>query len=100
MYARTAYLEDPDVREVVVTDHCLARFRSRGPYRKAGGEEALAAVVAVLQDECHVARIPPSWAMGGRGARRWAASRDLAFPLEPSGEPGRWVATTVLRRGR
>ena len=100
MFARVARMDSGEVMEVVITDHCLLRFRARGPYREAGGDAALAAVVRVLEDDCHVMRLPPGWAVSDRGAPMWAASATLAFPLERSGEAGRWVATTCLRKER
>jgi hypothetical protein len=43
---------------------------------------------------------PPAWAVSDRPARLWAIAGDLAFPLSPTAEPGRWLAVTCLRRGQ
>jgi hypothetical protein len=53
--------------------------------------------VAVLED-ADVSRWPPAWAVSDRHTELWAVSGELAFPLQPSGSPGRYVALTCLGR--
>ena len=44
---------------------------------------------------------PPAWAAAANDATGlWAATADLAFPLERTPTPGRYVATTCLSRPR
>jgi hypothetical protein len=51
----------------------------------------------VLED-ADVTRWPPAWAVSDRHTELWAVSGELAFPLQPSGSPGRFVALTCLGR--
>ena len=47
--------------------------------------------MAALRD-ADVSRWPPAWAVNDRYTELWAVNGELAFPLEPSGAPGRFVA--------
>ena len=53
--------------------------------------------MATLRD-ADVSRWPPAWAVNDRYTELWAVNGELAFPLERSGAPGRFVATTCLSR--
>jgi hypothetical protein len=90
-------LDHADVRECVVSAHCVERFRRRMPVREPGGEQVAAALRAALE-EAHVMRWPPAWAVSDRPAPWWAVNGDLAFPLAPTAVAGRWLAVTCLRR--
>jgi hypothetical protein len=92
-----AKLEHPDVREIVPSHHCLVRFRQRRPFRELGTDAVTDALIAVLED-CHVSGWPPAWAQNDRRPALWAATADLAFPLERTPVRGRWLATTCLSR--
>jgi hypothetical protein len=94
---RVAYLHDPDVREVVPSHHCVVRFRQRRPVSERGVVAVADALIAALED-AHVTRWPPAWAVSDRHTELWAVSGSLAFPLQPSGAPGRYVALTCLGR--
>jgi len=94
---RVARLEHPEVREIVPSHHCVVRFRQRRPVRERGGEAVADALIAALEDS-HVTRWPPAWAVGDQRTDLWAVSGELAFPLEQSGSPHRYVATTCLSR--
>jgi hypothetical protein len=94
---RVARFEHPEVREVAPSHHCVLRFRQRRPVRERGAEAVAAALIAVLED-ADISRWPPAWALSDRRTALWAVSGELAFPLEPGGAPGRWVATTCLAR--
>lgn len=86
------------MHEIVPSAHCVQRFRQRMPIRRPGIAEVASALLAVLED-CDVSAWPPGWVSTDVPAPMWAATPDLAFPLQRSGTPGRWVATTCLRRG-
>ena len=77
--------------------HCVVRFRQRRPVRERGGEAVADALIAVLEDS-HVTRWPPAWAVSEVRTDLWAVNGELAFPLERSDRPGRYVATTCLSR--
>jgi len=94
---RVARLDHPDVREIVPSHHAVVRFRQRRPVRERGGEAVADALIAVLEDS-HVTRWPPAWAVSDQRTELWAVNGELAFPLERSGSPGRYVATTCLSR--
>jgi hypothetical protein len=94
---RVAYLDHPEVREVVPSHHCVVRFRQRRPVRERGMAAVAEALMAALRD-ADVSRWPPAWAVNDRYTELWAVNGELAFPLEPSGAPGRFVATTCLAR--
>jgi hypothetical protein len=96
---RVAQLDQPEVHEIVPSHHCVVRFRQRRPVRERGGAAVVEALVDVLGD-ADVTRWPPAWAVGDRRTELWAVNGELAFPLEPSGTPGRFVAVTCLERGR
>jgi hypothetical protein len=94
---RVARLDHPEVREVVPSHHCVVRFRQRRPVRERGSEAVVDALIAVLAD-ADVTRWPPGWAINDRDTELWAVNGELAFPLERSAAPGRYVATTCLAR--
>jgi len=94
---RVAQLDHPQVREVVPSHHCVLRFRQRRPVRERGGEAVADTLISVLED-AHVTSWPPAWAIGDRRTELWAVNGELAFPLERSGNAGRYVATTCLAR--
>lgn len=97
MLTPVAYLEHDEVQEIVASAHCIARYRQRMPIRTPGAAEVVEGVVAALTD-ADVSRWPPAWAHAGTPAAWWAVSGDLAFPLQPTDRPGRWLAITCLRR--
>ena len=92
-----AYLDHPEVREIAPSHHCVVRFRQRRPVRERGTAAVAEALMAALRD-ADVSRWPPAWAVNDRYTELWAVNGELAFPLEPSGAPGRFVATTCLTR--
>ncbi|MGZ5338442.1 MAG: hypothetical protein ACXWEE_02415 [Thermoleophilaceae bacterium] len=94
---RVAQVDHPEVREIVPSHHCVVRFRQRRPVRERGSEAVAEALMAALRD-ADVSRWPPAWAVNDRYTELWAVNGELAFPLEPSGAPGRFVATTCLSR--
>ena len=96
---RVARVEHPEVREIVPSHHCVLRFRQRRPVRKRGTEAVADALIAALES-CDVSGWPPAWAVGDRTTALWAATGDLAFPLERTPTPGRYLATTCLSRPR
>lgn len=97
MFVRAARVDHPEVHEIVPSAHCVHRFRERMPVREPGIDEVERALLEALEG-ADVSGWPPAWAVGDRPARMWAVNGDVAFPLEPSGQAGRWVAVTCLRR--
>jgi hypothetical protein len=97
MLAPVARLEHAEVHEVVVSAHCIERFRQRMPIRTPGAQQVLDGVVDALE-QADVTRWPPAWAVSDTAAEWWAVSGDLAFPLARANRPGRWLAITCLRR--
>ena len=96
---RAARLDHPEVREIVPSHHCLVRFRERRPFRELGTDAVMDALIAALEDS-DVSGWPPAWVAGDRKAGLWAATGELAFPLERTPTPGRYVATTCLSKPR
>jgi hypothetical protein len=94
---RVARLGHPEVREVVPSHHCVVRFRQRRPVRERGAAAVADALIEVLE-HADVSRWPPAWAVSDRQTELWAVNGELAFPLGPSGSPGRYVALTCLGR--
>lgn len=94
---RFARHDHPEVREIAPSHHCVVRFRQRRPVRERGAEAVAEALVAVLEG-ADISRWPPAWAVSDRRTELWAVNGALAFPLEPGGAPGRFVATTCLAR--
>ena len=92
---RVAQVDHPEVREIVPSHHFVVRFRQRRPVRERGSEAVAEALMAALRN-ADVSRWPPAWAVNDRHTELWAVNGELAFPLEPSGAPGRFVATTCL----
>ncbi|MBA2630951.1 MAG: hypothetical protein H0U84_08010 [Thermoleophilaceae bacterium] len=96
---RVARLDHPEVREVVASHHCVLRFRQRRPVRERGAEAVADALIEALEHS-DVSGWPPAWALSDRAIGLWAVAADLAFPLERTDVPGRWLATTCLSRPR
>lgn len=95
-----AHTEHDRAREIVASAHCVQRFRQRMPIREPGGDVVAFALRAALE-EADVSAWPPAWAMSDRPAELWAVTAELAFPLAPTDQPGRWLAVTCLpRNGR
>ena len=94
---RVARLDHPEVREIVPSHHSGVRFRQRRAGREGGAAAVAEALMEVLRD-ADVSRWPPAWAVSDRHTDLWAVSGELAFPLQPAGSPGRFVALTCLGR--
>jgi hypothetical protein len=94
---RVARIDHPEVREIAPSHHCVLRFRQRFPIRTPGGEVVADALIATLED-ADVSGWPPAWAVKDRQTELWAVAGDLAFPLQRTTTPGRWLATTCLAR--
>ncbi len=86
-------VDHPEVSAIQPTWHCLLRFRQRAQ-PAAGAEAAVEALRATLA-EATVDVWPPPWA-AGQDAPRWAVAGRFAFPLQPSGADGAWLAVTCL----
>lgn len=97
MYVGVAHTEHPEAREIVPSAHCIQRFRQRMPVREPGVEEVAVALIAALES-CDVSAWAPGWAVSDKPAPLWAATADMAFPLAPTPQKGRWLAVTCLRR--
>lgn len=97
MLRRTARTGHPVAREIVPSDHCVVRFRQRSPIREPGSEVVMDALIEALE-AADISSWPPAWAVSDTPAELWAATPDLAFPLTRTGEDGRWLAVTCLRR--
>lgn len=99
MYIGVAHTDHPEAREIVPSTHCIQRFRQRMPVREPGVDEVAVALLAVLSD-ADVSAWPPGWAVSDNPAKLWAVSGDVAFPLAPTLQAGRWLAVTCLSRPR
>lgn len=97
MITGVARNESPEAPEIVPSDHCVRRFRQRLPLPHPGVQVALDGLLQALAD-ADVTRWPPGWAVTDRPTELWAIAGDLAFPLAPTGTPGRWLALTCLKR--
>lgn len=97
MLTGTARTGDPLAPEIVPSDHCVTRYRERSPVRAAGLQVVLDALIETLE-ACVIVRSPPAWAVTDRPTELWAITSDLAFPLAATPDPGRYLATTCLRR--
>jgi hypothetical protein len=97
MLTGTARTGDPLAPEIVPSDHCVARFRERSPVRAAGLDAVLGSLIETLES-CVIVRSPPAWAVSDRPTPLWAITADMAFPLAATPDPGRYIATTCLRR--
>lgn len=97
MLTGTARTGDPQAPEIVPSDHCVARYRERMPIRTPGLDEVIDALLATLEASV-ITRWPPAWAISDRSTALWAVTSDLAFPLAKTPDPGRFLATTCLRR--
>jgi hypothetical protein len=91
--------DHPEVSEVIATDHCVLRFRRRGGIRTAG-LDAVGEALQEVFEEADLTRWAPAWVDTSRRTPMWALYENLAFPLAPAAEPGSWLATTCLVRGR
>ena len=91
--------DHPEVAEVIASDHCVLRFRRRSRIR-AAGLDAVGVALQEVFDEADLTRWAPTWVDTDRRTPMWALYQDLAFPLAPAAEPGAWLATTCLARGR
>ena len=87
------------MREIVPSHHCVVRFRQRRPVSERGAEAVAEALVAALQN-ADVTRWAPSWTVSDRQTELWAVNGGLAFPLQRTDRPGRWLAVTCLSRQR
>ena len=97
MVQRVAYLDHPEVREIVPSHHCVIRFRQRRPVNERGATAVAEALVAALED-ADVTRWPPAWTVSDRHTELWAVTGALAFPLQRTDRAGRWLAVTCLSR--
>jgi hypothetical protein len=97
MFVEAVHTEHPRAREIVPSDHCIARFRQRMPIREPGADVVVEALRAALE-RADISSWPPAWAVSDRPVELWAATADLAFPLAPTSSPGRWLALTCLSR--
>jgi hypothetical protein len=97
MMQRVARPRHPEVLEIAPSHHCVVRFRQRRPVNERGADVVAEALIEVLE-EADISRWPPAWALSERPTELWAVNDGLAFPLEPSGRAGRFVATTCLSR--
>ena len=96
---RSARLDHPEVREIVPSHHCVLRFRQRRPLRERGAAAVADALIWTLES-ADVSRWPPAWAVSDRRTVLWAVNGELAFPLERTDRPGRYLATTCLSSPR
>jgi hypothetical protein len=97
MLPLVARTDHPVAREIVPSDHCIARFRQRAPVRAPGADTVTDGLIAALE-QATVSGWPPAWAVSDRTAALWASTEELAFPLAPTPQEGRWLAITCLRR--
>lgn len=98
MHVRVIRPDHPEISEVIASTHCLQRFRARRGVR-APGIEPLARLLEEALQEADFTRWPPPWVDSDRHTDMWALSGEIAFPLTPTPQPGRWLATTCLVRG-
>ena len=97
MVRRVATLQHAEVREIVPSHHCVVRFRQRRPVRERGGDAVADALIEALED-ADVTRWAPAWATGDQATELWAIAGELAFPLQRTDVPGRFLAATCLSR--
>lgn len=97
MRVRVFRSDHPEVREVIASHHCVLRFRERQRIRTAG-VDSVAEPLARAFEDADFTRWAPAWTSSQQGVALWALSGDLAFPLQPAGQPGTWLALTCLRR--
>jgi hypothetical protein len=89
------HLGHPDVEVIQPTWHCLLRFRQRSSL-PAGTDAAIAALEATLAAATITTRPPRGITGRGEPAALYAVSGRHAFPLQPAGERGVWLAPTCL----
>jgi hypothetical protein len=96
---KVARPDHPEVREVIASHHCVQRFRKRIRI-KAPGIDIVEEKLRLALQEADFSRWPPAWIASDRQTEMWAlVDDDIAFPLTPTSEPGRWLAMTCLVRG-
>lgn len=98
MHVRVTREDHPEIVEVIASQHCIERFRKRRGVRAPGIDAVSMLLEEALQD-ADFTRWPPPWVSTDRRTAMWALVDDLAFPLTPTAERGRWLATTCLVRG-
>ncbi len=96
---RVARIDQGEVREIVPSHHCVLRFRQRRPFRDAGVDAVADALITALED-ADVTSWPPAWGLADRATDLWALNGELAFPLQRTPLPGRFLATTCLVKPR
>lgn len=83
---------------MIASHHCLQRFRKRRRISTPGVDAVLVALQAALED-ADFTRWPPAWVLSDHRTEMWALlGDDIAFPLTPTPQDGRWLATTCLVR--
>jgi hypothetical protein len=90
------YSGHAEVAWIQLTHHAVVRYRARA--RVPRGVDA-AEAAAELIGRATVDRVPPAWA-AGQEADWFAVVGEVCFPLVPAPEPGVWLTTTCLVRGR
>lgn len=85
------------MREIVPSHHCVVRFRQRRPVTERGAAAVADALIATLVG-ADVSRWQPPWTVDDRQTELWAVNGELAFPLQRTDRPGRWLAVTCLSR--
>lgn len=98
MHIRVAREDHPEVYEVVASQHCVERFRRRMGIRTPG-VQAVADQLRLALQEADFTRWPPTWVSSEQSSELWALLEDVAFPLTPTPQRGRWLAKTCLVRG-
>lgn len=98
MHIRVAREDHPEVHEVIASQHCVERFRKRMGIKTPGVEEVAEQLYVTLQ-EADFTRWAPTWLSSAQDSELWALLDDLAFPLTPTPQRGRWLAKTCLVRG-
>lgn len=98
MHIRVAREDHPEVHEVIASQHCVERFRRRMRIRTPGVEAVAEQLHVALQD-ADFTRWPPTWVSTEQRTELWALLEDVAFPLTPTSQRGRWLAKTCLVRG-
>lgn len=99
MQIRVAREDHPEVYEVIASQHCVERFRKRMGITTPGVEAVAEQLYLALQD-ADFTRWAPTWLSSGQESELWALlDDDLAFPLTPTPQKGRWLAKTCLVKG-
>jgi hypothetical protein len=99
MHIRVAREDHPEVYEVIASQHCVERFRKRMGIKTPGIDAVAHELYMALQD-ADFTRWAPTWLDSPAQSELWALlDDDLAFPLTPTPQQGRWLAKTCLVRG-